>query len=99
MGPATMANSPLTVILVEDAPDLRMLARGVLASAGFAVHDFATGEDAVAFAIACDCAFDVVIADLDLNASPGMSGSQALELLALLLPEGAKRVFVLWSGS
>jgi two-component system, NarL family, response regulator LiaR len=80
---------PITVVLVDDEPLIRVALAQALASSGLElVGGAATGEDALELVV--DVRPDVVLMDLQL---PGMSGVQAIELLGLLAP--TSRVLVL----
>ena len=66
------------VLLIEDDPRVRDAARRVLAGAGYAVHEAASGEDALA-RVERGQHVDVVVADLEL---PGISGVECVRRLA-----------------
>lgn len=65
-----------TVLVVDDEPDIRVLARVTLQSAGFEVVEAGTGEDAISMVKAS--APDVMLLDVRL---PGMDGWAVLESL------------------
>ena len=80
---------PITVVLVDDEPLIRVALAQALASSGLElVGEAATGEDALELVV--DVRPDVVLMDLQL---PGMSGVRAIEQLGLLAP--TSRVLVL----
>ena len=80
---------PITVVLVDDEPLIRVALAQAFASSGLElVGEAATGEDALELVV--DVRPDVVLMDLQLA---GMSGVRAIELLGLLAP--TSRVLVL----
>jgi DNA-binding NarL/FixJ family response regulator len=80
---------PITVVLVDDEPLIRVALAQALASSGLElIGEAATGEDALELVV--DVRPDVVLMDLQL---PGMSGVRAIEQLGLLAP--TSRVLVL----
>jgi len=81
--------SPITVVLVDDEPLIRVALGQALASSGLElVGEAATGEDAIELVV--DVRPDVVLMDLQL---PAMSGVQLIEQLGVRAP--ASRVLVL----
>src|SRR6188472_2439181 len=71
---------PITVVLVDDEPLIRVALAQAFASSGLElVGEAATGEDALELVV--DVRPDVVLMDLQLA---GMSGVRAIELLGLL---------------
>jgi DNA-binding NarL/FixJ family response regulator len=80
---------PITVVLVDDEPLIRVALGQALASSGLElVGEAATGEDAIELVV--DVRPDVVLMDLQL---PAMSGVQVIEQLGVRAP--ASRVLVL----
>jgi PAS domain S-box-containing protein len=82
--PAVPARGSETVLLVEDEPSLRELAREILRRAGYKVIDAANGGEAL---LACEKSrgeIALMITDLVM---PGMSGQELAQRLALLRPE------------
>jgi len=69
--------SALTVLVVDDEPDVRLIARLVLTAAGFEVREVASGEEALA-ELAGERAPDVVLLDLRM---PGLDGWAVLRRL------------------
>jgi DNA-binding response OmpR family regulator len=67
---------PQRILVVDDADEVRQLARMSLAAAGFEVYEAAGGPEAIAIAI--DLRPDCVILDLSM---PGMSGLEACRIL------------------
>ena len=73
---------PITVVLIDDEPLIRVALSQALASSGVElVGEAATGEAALELVV--DLRPDVVLMDLQL---PGMSGVQTIERLGLLAP-------------
>jgi two-component system, cell cycle sensor histidine kinase and response regulator CckA len=83
---------PATVLLVEDEPAVRSLARRVLERHGFDVHSAASGAEAVDMATDTDAPIDVVLSDMVM---PGMSGRECIDRVVARWPEAA---VVLMSG-
>jgi DNA-binding NarL/FixJ family response regulator len=83
---------PITVVLVDDEPLIRVALAQALASSGLElVGEAATGKDAIELVV--DAHPDVVMMDLQL---PGMPGVLVIEQLGQLAP--ASRVLVLTRG-
>jgi two-component system sensor kinase len=69
-----MSDSPIHVLLVEDEPDVRTIAEGILSSFGFVVTSVANGGEALA---SLDAARpDVILSDIRM---PGIDGFQLLQ--------------------
>ncbi|MFN2464291.1 MAG: EAL domain-containing protein [Candidatus Dormibacteria bacterium] len=76
---AAAMNSPRksgTVLVVDDAAEVRQLARASLSAAGFDVHEASGGEEAIALAI--DLQPDCVVLDLRMPDVGGMEVCRAL---------------------
>jgi DNA-binding response OmpR family regulator len=61
------------VVVVDDSPDMRVLVRTALMTTGFAVHEAASGADALT--AVSNLNPDCVVLDVDM---PGMSGIEVL---------------------
>ncbi len=72
-----------TVLLVEDEPGVRALAKQVLESCGYTVHEAGDGAEALAFLRSCGGPLDLLITDVVM---PHMNGQQLVEHLAGLRP-------------
>lgn len=66
------------VLVVDDNPVVRSLARYALESAGIAVRDAATGDEALRLLASGEVDVDCVVLDIMM---PGLSGHQVLEAL------------------
>ncbi len=73
-----------TVLLVEDAPPVRTLARRSLEARGYAVLEAPDGPSAVSLCAAHAGTIDLLVTDVVM---PGMSGRELAERLAPLRPE------------
>jgi CheY-like chemotaxis protein len=67
-----------TILLVEDEPSLRMLARNVLQRAGYKVYEAANGVEALKVARQPDCVPDLLLTDIIM---PEMSGLELADRL------------------
>jgi two-component system, cell cycle sensor histidine kinase and response regulator CckA len=88
----SVAPQPATVLLVEDEPAVRSLARRVLERKGFNVRSAASGAEAVEMATDPDAPIDIVLSDMVM---PGMSGRECVDRVLTLWPEAS---VVLMSG-
>jgi signal transduction histidine kinase/ActR/RegA family two-component response regulator/HPt (histidine-containing phosphotransfer) domain-containing protein len=70
---------PLRVLLAEDNPANRMVARLTLQQAGFEVHEVENGRDA--FSAAANMAFDVVLMDCRMPVMDGFEATRQIRLL------------------
>ena len=82
-----------TILLVEDDPALRRLARQVLVRNGLDVHEAGSGEDALAVYRGLSEPVDMVVSDVVL---PQMSG---IELTAALQQQQPELLVVMMSGT
>ena len=73
-----------TILLVEDEPGVRAMARMVLEECGYAVVDAGTAEEALLVARAYAGIIELLVTDLVL---PGQSGRQLFEQLVLERPQ------------
>ena len=88
--PAELPRGSETILLVEDEPAVRTLARTVLAGRGYRVLEAAGGSDALAIAELSGDPIHLLITDVVM---PRMSGSELAQRLAAERPE--MRVFYL----
>jgi PAS domain S-box-containing protein len=72
-----------TVLVAEDEPAVRQLAREALGAVGYRVLDAADGVEALALATHHEAAIDMVVTDLVM---PGMSGQELVTHLRRLRP-------------
>jgi CheY-like chemotaxis protein len=72
VAPAPPTRERATVLLVEDEPQLRALARTILESSGYQVRDAPNGQAALEIA-RTQASFDLVVTDVVM---PGMSGAE-----------------------
>ena len=72
-----------TILVVDDEPDIREVARDMLQAMGYAVHAAAGGDDALAFFQTQKGEIDLVILDLIM---PGMGGAEVFDRLRALDP-------------
>ncbi len=79
-----------TVLVVEDQPEVRLLARRVLELCGYEVLEAVDGHQALQVADQHRAAIDVLLSDIVM---PGMSGPQVADALRLSLP-GIKVLFM-----
>ncbi len=93
MSAETSKSSP-TVLVVDDEPDIRELARLILEMDGLVVDEAANGDEALAWFIAADPPPNPSAVILD-NRMPGLSGIQVAEKMLALYPE---QVIVLFSA-
>lgn len=89
--PATLTARP-RVLVVDDEPSIRMIARLMLERAGYAVEEVGDAAEAVGRAQLADRPFSVVLLDVSL---PDRSGVELLSELRALMPQSR---FVLMSG-
>jgi CheY-like chemotaxis protein len=68
--------APRKILVVDDAPDVRQLARSSLAAVGFEVREAASGEEAIT--LARQFRPDCVVLDINL---PGISGLEVCRIL------------------
>jgi PAS domain S-box-containing protein len=87
--PRPTAGRGRTVLLVEDEDAVRKLARTALESAGYSVHEAASGEDALAY-LPVLASLDLLVTDLTM---PGMTGRELAKLVRAERP-GAGVVFI-----
>jgi PAS domain S-box-containing protein len=93
--PAPAADSATlrgTVLLVDDEPEVRLVAERVLRRRGLTVHAAASGEAALALCRDHGQTIDVILLDLTM---PGLSGEETLRQLA---PLGLRARVVIMSG-
>jgi two-component system KDP operon response regulator KdpE len=74
-------NRPIRIFVVDDEPDLRRGIRGSLAARGYSVHEFRSGEEAVAGVRQQPP--DLVLMDINM---PGMGGVEACRLIRAASP-------------
>lgn len=88
-----IAAGRLSVLVVDDAPEIRAVARASLTPAGFVVHEAANGEEALArvASVQPDCVL------LDLN-MPGMSGLELCRALRAQ-PSAAQCTLIMLTSS
>ena len=72
-----------TILLAEDQPGVRALARRALMSAGYRVMEAASGDEALAIAEAHEGTIAMVITDVVM---PGMSGPELVQRLRARMP-------------
>ena len=72
-----------TILLVEDEPLLRKLARRILEMRGYTVHEAANAPEAIRFSELHADAIDLMITDVVM---PGMSGAELARQMATLRP-------------
>ncbi len=82
----------LRVLVVDDEPGIRTIARLMLERAGYVVEEAATAAEAIRVAATAECPFAVVLIDVSL---PDRSGIEALPDLRLIT---ARSRIVLTSG-
>jgi CheY-like chemotaxis protein len=70
---------PATVLVVDDAPDVRLLARAVLTRAHFSVVEAAGGQEALAV-LAQSAAPDLVVLDVQMPDVDGWDTLQAIRM-------------------
>jgi two-component system, OmpR family, KDP operon response regulator KdpE len=76
-----MSTRPLNTLLVDDAPIFRRALRTSLATAGFAIDEAASGEEAIA--ILTQRSFDLVLLDVNM---PGIGGVDTCREIRVRLP-------------
>lgn len=76
-------HGPKTLVLVEDEPQVRRLAKSALELAGFEVLEFTDGEEALQMITGRKEPVDLLITDIIM---PGMSGPQLVDHLRLNRP-------------
>ncbi|HEY6134364.1 MAG TPA: PAS domain S-box protein [Rubrivivax sp.] len=76
----------LTVLLVEDDPEVRSVVRGFLRSLGCLVSEFANGEQAIA-GVSAAAPHDLLLSDVALGA--GMRGTELARRVKALAPDTA----------
>jgi two-component system response regulator AtoC len=70
-----------TILLVDDAHQLRLITKWFLANFGFIVHSFSSAEDALAH---FDCrVHDLIVTD---NTMPGMTGEEMAHIIKMRSP-------------
>lgn len=79
-----------TVLLVEDEPGVRALARRILARSGYTVLEASNGEEALQLAAQFDGSIDLMVTDCVM---PGPSGPMLAEQLKMIRP-AAKVLFM-----
>jgi CheY-like chemotaxis protein len=95
VGDLTMNGSAVTVLVVDDAPDMRFLARAVLESAGLTVvSEAADGPEALERVRALDPPPVPTVILLD-NMMPGLTG---LEVAERVLADTPEQLIVLFSA-
>jgi hypothetical protein len=82
--PARTPRGAETILLVEDEPALRSLARGILQKAGYYVVDACDGEDALVQSGRIAGPIQLVVTDVVM---PRLSGRELVERLAKLRPD------------
>jgi len=82
--PAESPRGTETVLLVEDEPALRTLAKQILEVHGYTVHAFASGSEAIPFFRSKRKSIDLLVTDLMM---PGQSGDSLASELRRLTPE------------
>ena len=87
---ARVARGSETILLVEDEPDLRRLARIVLETNGYRVLEAAAGEEAIQQCRHCPGPIDLLLTDVVM---PGLSGRQLAEQIRSLRP-GLRTLFM-----
>jgi CheY-like chemotaxis protein len=73
----------LTVLVVDDEPDVRKLVAAMIGSLGYSVLTADSGEHALALYESAGATVDLLVADV---VAPGMSGPQLAERLISLQP-------------
>jgi DNA-binding response OmpR family regulator len=81
--PAQWSRGSETVLLVEDAPMIRRLAKKVMTKAGYTVLEAGDGDEAMTAADAHREPIDIVLTDLIM---PGLSGVDLAQRLTALRP-------------
>jgi len=82
--PQVVLDGAEVVLLVEDEPAVRSLARRILERRGYRVLEAANGEEALRVFAECDHAVDLLLTDVIM---PGMNGRELAERLCSLDPE------------
>ncbi|MEK6768504.1 MAG: MASE1 domain-containing protein [Gemmatimonadota bacterium] len=80
----TAAHGTETILLVEDNPSVRSVARRILTRFGYTVLEAADGEAALGHCRAFGGRIDLLVSDLVM---PGMSGRRVAEEVSLVRPE------------
>jgi signal transduction histidine kinase/CheY-like chemotaxis protein len=82
--PASLETGSASLLLVEDDPKVRLLAKNVLERFGYTVHSFGTGEEALAALPTLEPIPELLITDVIM---PGMNGRLLAEHIAAYLPD------------
>ncbi|MBV8761281.1 MAG: response regulator [Deltaproteobacteria bacterium] len=88
--PAKRFRGSETILLVEDEPQVRAVARGILTRAGYTVLEAENGPTALALCEQAKQAIELVLTDVVM---PGMSGRELVERLLKIRPD-AKILFM-----
>ena len=72
---------PATILVVDDAPEIRRLVRGILEPQGFQMFEAADGADALELLRYPDLRLDLVVTDLIMPRMNGMALADELDLL------------------
>lgn len=83
MAPKTPATPPTTVLVVDDEPAIRQIARRILEDGGYQITEAEGGLEAIAL-LAQGHPLDLLMADLDM---PGLGGDEMVRRIRATRPD------------
>jgi CheY-like chemotaxis protein len=83
MAPKTPATAPTTVLVVDDEPAIRQIARRILEDGGYHITEAEGGLEAIAL-LAQGLPLDLLMADLDM---PGLGGDEMVRRIRATRPD------------
>jgi CheY-like chemotaxis protein len=83
MAPKTPAAAPTTVLVVDDEPAIRQIARRILEDGGYQITEAEGGLEAIAL-LAQGLPLDLLMADLDM---PGLGGDEMVRRIRATRPD------------